>query len=51
MVDMHHPERHGGRPFLAIPWRNNGVLVWVGVLTSLAMAALLILYASGAGVS
>lgn len=47
MVEIHRNE-HVARPFLSIPWRNNGVLIWVGVLVSLAMAALTILYAYGA---
>jgi hypothetical protein len=47
MVEFHHAEG-GARRFLGVPWRNNGALIWVGVLVSLAMAALTILYAYGA---
>jgi len=39
---------HLARRFLTIPWRNSFVLIWVGVLAGLAMAALTILYAYGA---
>ena len=47
MVEFPHTE-DGARPFLSIPWRHNGALIWVGVLVGLAMAALAILCAYGA---